>query len=1014
MTLSELSIKRHVLAYMFGLLFIILGFLGYKKIGIDKYPDVDFPIIVVNTTMKGANPDVVDASITNIIEEKVNSISGIDYIKSTSATGVSTVVINFLLEKDVEVAFNEVKAKVDQALRELPRDADAPIVNKIDSTSSAIMWLALTGDRTLPQLNNYANTVLKKKLETISGVGEVKLGGLRARNIRIELNATKMAGYKIAISDIKNAITNEHRMYPGGFLTAQKSEYMLKLDTEYHSVDELRQLIVNKGPSHIRLKDIATVKDDLEDDRKSAKLNGEYTVGLGIVKVKGGNSVEIINSVKERLDSEIVPLLPQGIKLQIASDDSTFIKNMVFALKEHLILGTILTAFIVWFFLTSVRSTIIIAIAIPVSLFGAIAVISLFGYTLNKMTLLALLLLIGVVVDDAIVVLENIYRHLEMGKDRLRAAFDGGNQVFFAVLAATLSLVAIFGPVMFMGGMVGRFFKSFAVVVTFGVLVSFFVSLTLTPMLCSRFLTKNESQNRVYKYIDSVFSSLEQSYKKSLVFVLKHRYKVLIATFVSLLVSFIPFANIGKGFVPYEDSGKFLIYAKSPLGSNINYMQEKLTVIESHLKNYPEVQTVYSTIGSEGNLLVSESYTVVTLIDKSERRRGQQEIVASLQKELNTIAGVESFVSEAPMFGGGRGEKLQFSLKGPSLSEVVKYSQELQKKLREDTTLGKMDIDMNLNLPQLKLVPDRAKITASGLSTSEVIDSVNIMTGGAIVAKYNDEPGDGQRYDIRLKGDESDFSDIKDLKKIYLKTPAGELIRLDELIRVEPVLGAATVMRSSLEYSANFYSDPSKPIGDAIAKINVVATDILPKGYNLEFVGQAKEFKRTAATMAITFGMALVLLYIVLASQFNSFIQPLVVMLAQPVAIVGGIFGLYACSQTLNIFSMIGLVLLIGLVAKNSILLVDLTNQLRSEGRGVDEALIEACPIRMRPVLMTSATIILAMLPAAIGMGAGSETNQPLSIAVLFGMLSSTLLTLVVVPSAYSLVENYFEKRSKK
>ena len=999
---------------MFGFVFIIIGFLAYKNIGIDKYPDVDFPIIVINTTMKGANPDVIDASITNIIEERVNSISGIDYVKSTSATGTSTVMINFLLEKDVEVAFNEVKAKVDQAVRELPKDADAPIVTKLDSTSSAIMWLALTGDRTLPQLDNYANTILKKKLETIDGVGEVRLGGLRARNIRIELNASKMASYKIAVTDVKNAINNEHRMYPGGFLSAQNSEYLLKLDTEYHSPNELNNLIVvNRGSSPVRLKDIALIKDDLEDNRKSARLNGEWTVGLGIVKVKGGNTVQIINSVKEKLNNEIIPVLPQGMKLTIASDDSTFIEQMVAGLKEHLLLGTLLTAFIVWFFLKSIRSTVIISIAIPISLFGAIGIMYLFGYTFNKLTLLALLLLVGVVVDDAIVVLENIYRHLEEGKDKLKAAFDGSNQVFFAVLAATLSLVAIFGPVMFMGGMIGRFFKSFAVVVTFGVIVSFLVSLTITPMLCSRHLAKTETKGIIYGFIDRFFETIENFYKKLLILALKNRYKVLILTFMSLLASFIPFANIGKGFVPYEDSGKFLIYAKVPLGSNINYMQQKLEQIESHLKTYPEIKSFYSTIGSEGNMLVSESYTVVSLSDKSERKRGQLEIIQLIQKELNTYPGVEAFVSEAPMFGGGRGEKLQFALKGPNLAEVVKYSEVLQKKLREDSSLGKMDIDMNLNLPQLKIIPDRTKITNLGLNSAVVIDSVNTMTGGTVIAKYNDEPGDGERYDIRLKGDEAEFQDKTDLSKIYLKTPSGEMVRLDELVTVKPILGAATVMRQSLEYSANFYSDPIMPIGDAIAKINQEAKNILPLGYNLEFIGQAKEFKRTAVTMGVTFGMAIVLLYVVLASQFNSFIQPFVVMLAQPVAIVGGIFGLYFTGQTLNIFSMIGLVLLIGLVAKNSILLVDLTNHLRATGKSIDEAIKEACPIRMRPVLMTSATIILAMLPAAIGIGAGSETNQPLSIAVIFGMISSTLLTLVVVPSAYSLVEHYLQKDTR-
>jgi hydrophobic/amphiphilic exporter-1 (mainly G- bacteria), HAE1 family len=623
MTLPELSIKRHVMAYMFGVILIVLGLLSYKSIGIDKYPDVDFPIIVVTTTMKGANPEVIDSAVTNIIEEKVNSISGIDFIKSTSSTGISTVMINFLLEKDVEVAFNEVRSKIDQAVRELPREADAPIIAKVDATSAPVLWLTLTGDRTLPQLNNYANTVLKKKLETISGVGEVKLGGLRARNIRVELNASKMAGFKVGVNDIKAAFANEHKMYPGGFLVSQKSEHLLKLDTEYHSPDLLAEMIVyNKNNSPVRLKDIAVVRDDLEDNRKSARLNGEPTVGLGIVKVKGGNTVQIIENVKEKLATEIMPLLPAGVKLTIASNDATFIHQLVASLQEHLLLGTFLTAFIVWFFLKNMRSTVIISIAIPVSLLGAIAIMYLFGYTFNKLTLLALLLLIGVVVDDAIVVLENIYRHIEEGKDRVTAAFDGSSQVFFAVLAATLSLVAIFGPVMFMGGMIGRFFKSFAVVVTFGVLVSFFVSLTLTPMLCSKYLAVEKSNAKAFGWIDRFFAGLDSFYRKALALSLRHRWKVVLLTIVFFFLSFVPFAHIGKGFVPYEDQGKFLIFAKCPQGSNISYMQDKLDQIEKTLKEYPEIGAVYSTIGSEGNQLVSESYTVVNLIDKDKRDKG--------------------------------------------------------------------------------------------------------------------------------------------------------------------------------------------------------------------------------------------------------------------------------------------------------------------------------------------------------------------------------------------------------
>ena len=532
MTLPELSIKRHVLAFMLSGGLVLFGLIAYQRLGIDRFPYIEFPIVAITTTQPGANPEVIDASITNIIETQVNSVPGIEHIQSSSSPGVSMVGITFDLDKNIDVAFNEVQAKVNQVLRQLPRDVDPPIVAKVETNAQPIMWLALQGDRTQQQLNQYAQNVVKKRLETISGVGEVRLGGKRDRTIRVNLDPARMAAFTVTTKDLIDAFGKEHIQLPGGFLVSDKTENLLKLDLEFHKPADLETLIVvYRDGAPVRLRDIAVVEDGLADYRQLARFNGKPAIGLGIVKVANTNTVAIINAIKQRLDTEIIPQLPPGMTIKIASNDALFIQQMVDALKSHLLEGTLLAALVVLIFLKSLRSTLIVAVAIPVSLLGAIAVMYFAGYTFNSLTLLALLLLIGVVVDDAIVVLENIFRHREkIDPDPVSSAINGSREVVFAVLAATLSLVAIFAPVIFMGGIIGKFFKSFAVVVTFGVLVSLFVSLTLTPMLCSRYLKVEKQHGRLYLALDGYFNRLDNFYRSMLSLALIHRWMVVLAT----------------------------------------------------------------------------------------------------------------------------------------------------------------------------------------------------------------------------------------------------------------------------------------------------------------------------------------------------------------------------------------------------------------------------------------------------------------------------------------------------
>ncbi|MGA0008420.1 MAG: efflux RND transporter permease subunit, partial [Methylophilaceae bacterium] len=986
MTLPELSIKRHVFAWMISFIFILFGYIGYQKIGVDRFPMIEFPVLSITTTLEGANPEVIDSSITNLIETAVNTVTGIESIKSQSSPGVSVVTITFELSKDIEVAFNEVQSKVSQLNRRLPEEIVPPVVRKVETNASPIMWLGLTGDRTIQQLNLYANNILKKKIETIDGVGEVTLGGRRDRTVRVNLDLEKMVALNITADDLKSAFKKEHIQLPGGYLVRNQSEKMFKLDLEFHKVQELQNLVVGfRDKTNIKLKDISDIEDGLTDYRQIARYNYNPSIGLGIIKVANSNTVEIIDKVKKKIDEEIRPNLPPGLNIDISTDDSIFIKEMIKSLIDHILEGTLLAALVVFIFLQSIRSTLIISMAIPISLFGSIAVMYFLGYTFNSMTLLALILLIGVVVDDAIVVLENIFRHQDIEKNNTEAAIKGSREVVFAVIASSLALVSIFAPVIYMDGIIGKFFESFAVVVTVGILVSLIVSLTLTPMLCSRYLKREKKSKQQYlKFLNVFFNNLENNYRLFLKWVLVHRIKILLITLLIVLSSGFFFKQAKKEFVPETDESRFTVTFKTPLGSNMDYTVQKLIEIESVIAKYDSyIESVFSSVGLGSRGQVNRGYISIRLKEKNNRDKSQTEIMDLLKKDLATLSGVKAFPAGVSIASGNRSEKLQFSLIGPGIENVSLLADKLNTKLSEIEGMGNIDLDLQLNLPQMTLDIDREKAASFGISAEQIAESVSILSNGFNVAKYNDEPGDGQRYEIRLKAKEGSFNSIQDLNKIYIRSKTGELVRIDNFTQFKETLGPAIIAREELQYAANFYTNPDIPLGEAMNKIKNISNQIIPSEYSINYSGQAREFGKTFSNIIFIFSLATVLLYMVLSSLFNSFYQPLIVMLAQPLAIIGGVFLLWLTGNSLNIYSMIGLVLLVGLVAKNSILLVDLTNQFVSQGNKIDEALIKACPVRLRPVLMTSLTLILALLPAAFGVGAGSEENGPLSVAII-------------------------------
>lgn len=600
---------------------------------------------------------------------------------------------------------------------------------------------------------------------------------------------------------------------------------------------------------------------------------------------------------------------------------------------------------------------------------------------------------------------------------RTTAAIRGSNEVVFAVTAASLTLVSIFAAVIFLGGIIGRFFESFAVVVTVGVIVSLLVSLTLTPMLCSRFLTVGEHHGKISGPVMAFFDGMDRQYQRLVDWALTHRWKVVGIGLSVVLASGLILGHIGGEFSPQPDDGRFVVSFRTPLGSSITQTDEALREVEAALKATPEVLRMFTAIGLGDLGQVNRGIASVTMVPRSERSRSQSEVLADLRERLNAIPGIKAFASPPPTVGGGngRGEPLQFNVSGPELSEVAAASQALFARLAEMPELGKVDLDLNLDLPTLRLSVDRTRAAAAGLASVDIASALNVLAGGFDVAKFSDEPGDGERYDIRIKAAPGQIESPQDLTRIYLRSSNGAMVRLDTVATLTPSLGPAAINRYDLKYSANFFATPTGvTLSEAVDKVREVAAEVLPVGYEIKLMAQAREFEKTLGYIKFSFVLAVALVYIVLASQFNSVLQPLIVMVAQPLAIIGGLFALWITGHTLNIYSMIGLVLLMGLVAKNSILLVDLANQLREQGHSIDAALREACPKRLRPVLMTSLTVILALLPAALGVGAGADVNAPLAVAVIGGMISSTLLTLVVVPSVYSLVEKALERRVRR
>ena len=1007
MLLSDTAIRRPVTTLVAMAAMIIFGWIAFQNMGLDLFPEVDFPYVSVTTTLIGASPEVIDMDVTDVLEEQITTIEGIKSVRSTSYGGMSRIFVEFQLDKDVDVAAQEVRAKVNLAERDLPDDADKPIVDKVDVAAQAIMWIAVSSRGDYARLAHYADKVAKEKLQAIPGVGRIQTAGLREREIRVWVDPKKLEARGLSPQDVVGAIKLKHVELPGGRIERLDKEFSVKIEGEYRSVEELKSLVLSSRDGAVtRLRDVARVVDDKEDLRTVARFNGVPTIGLGIQKQSGTNTVEVARRVKAEVE-EMKKTVPEGIHLDNGYDASEFIEASMEGVQVDILFGVLLTSLIMLLFLRNIRITFISVVAIPISLIGGFVFMYAMGFTINNMSMMGMSLAVGMVIDDAIVVLENIFRHVEEGAPPMQAASQGTSEVGLAVIAATSSIAAVFVPVAFMKGIVGRFFYQFGLTVAVTIAISAIVSLTLTPMLCSRLLRKETARHPLYLKLEKGFESLESAYRRVLGWVTRHRIvTVLIAlTAFGAGMALTPF--IGKEFNTQDDEARFMLRFEMPTGTSIYETEERMRKVEHVVFSQPEVKHAFAAIGMMGGE-VNRGIMVVHMVPRRERDIHQVEFMRRLRSLLGAYEDMTSSVEYMSIIGGGQRETdIQYIIQGPEVSELAEVSDRIVQAL--EALGGFVDVDTNLRItkPEVKVFIDRGLADDLGVDVRTISQNIYTLFGGVDAGKYKEG---GERYDIRVRALPRDRDNPEDLYQISVRSLGGTLVKAPNLLKVEVGQGPNVINRFNRRRAVTLYSNlEDKPMGQAMEELEKTVDEMLPKDgrWGTATTGRTRAFQETFVYMGYAMIVAVLIIYMVLAAQFESFIHPFTVMLSLPLCVIG-VFGLLLLTgNTLNIMSYIGMIMLTGIVTKNSILLVDYTNTLRSRGMDKLEAVLQAGPTRFRPILMTAGSTIIAVLPVALGMSEGGESRAPMALAVIGGMFTSTFLTLLVIPVVYLLLDDF-------
>lgn len=1028
MTLSDISIKNPVFAWilMFGL--IIFGAIGFSRMGISQLPDVDFPVLTIRVTWPGASPETMETAVADVIENAVMSIAGIRDVSSVSQEGLATITVEFELSREIDSALQEVQTRIYQAQRSLPADIDPAIVTKSNPEDQPIIFTPLVGSDNLREMILFARDHLRDALSTIPGVGDIRLGGYAEPNMRVWLDNEKMTRRELTVDDVISAIQGQHALTPSGYMEDGMREKNVRVLSEARTVEDFKNLIIPNRRGEpiwipIRLGEIAHIEEGMEDVRKIQRLNGVRAVGLGVIKQRGSNAVAVGRAVKERL-ANLGDILPHGMRVEVAYDTTKFIEDSTRELLFTIILSVILTSFVCWLFLGSLSSAFNVILAIPTSLIGSFIALYFFGFTLNTFTLLGLSLSIGIVVDDAIMVLENIVRHHEEGMPRVKAAIVGAREITSAALAASLAILAIFLPVVFMEGIIGKFFFQFGVTMSVAVLLSLIEALTIAPMRCSQILTTRR-ETRIGRAMDGAMDSLTSSYRVALRWCLGRRWKVIGASMLVFVMSLLLLATIRKEFLPPQDQGRFMLSIQTPLGSSIEFTDSIFRKAEEILSSRPEVALYMCTVGSFQGGLVNQGTFYVTMKDPDKRpvaapfrrRPTQQQLMAFVRDRVKTIPGIERVTVMDPSLAGlsaKRGYPIQFSVQGPDWESLAKYSAGIMEKMNASGLVTDVDTDYNPGMPEVRVHPDREKAAARGLTVTSIANNISAAVGSLRVGKYTD--ASGHRDDIRIKLLDRYTRDPKDISRIRVRNLHGEMVPLSQVIRLDEQPSLLTITRFKRERAITIFANiaSGKSQTDVIQFIEQTGRQMLPRGYYVRFSGSSQTFMESFDSLMLALVLGIIVAYMVLGSQFNSFIHPLSVLLALPFSATGAFVAMKITGISMNIYSMIGLLLLMGIVKKNSILLVDFTNKRRIAGSGVYDALMDACPTRLRPIIMTSVSTITAVIPAALSLGPGAETMRPMAVVVIGGVLFSTLLTLFVVPCAYSLLSRFESTRHRR
>jgi multidrug efflux pump len=1009
--LSDTAVKRPVLATVINLMLVVFGVFGLVNTSVREYPDIDPPIVSVRTTYPGASAAIIESQITQLIEDRISGIEGIRSIASSSRDGSSQIVIEFSLSRDIDAAANDVRDRVSRILDDLPDQADPPEVFKADSDANPIMWLVLTSDRLDTMgLTDYAERYLVDRFTVVDGVSEVRLGGAQRYAMRVWLDRNRLAARGLTAGDVERAMREQNLERPAGRIDSDQREFSMRTIRAFQSAEDFGQMVILRGDDGfpVRLADVAQVELGSENPRSSFKANGETNLGIGIIKTSKGNTLEVARAAREVMH-QLQPTLPEGMKLAVNYDSSEFISA---SLREVLItlgIAALSVIAVLYLFLGSARATLVPAVTVPISLTASFLFLYLFGFSVNILTLLALVLAIGLVVDDAIVVVENIHRRIDLGEPPLLASFRGVREVAFAVVATTIVLCAVFVPIGFLDGNVGRLFREFALALAGAVVCSSIVALSLSPVLASLLLRSQGDGNALLKRLDRGFERLSQHYQRVLRAALRRPLLpalalLVLASGVGVLLRMIP-----QEFTPAEDRGGFFIRVVAPEGASLAYTQQYVDQIEARLLEQigkGEIERILARVPDfGGGEEVSTARFIVSLNHWDERKRSSEQIAGDYTRELRDLAGVRTAVFQRSGFNvGGQGQPVQIAIGGGSYEELAQWRDRILQRADENPRLLQLDSDYQETKPQIELMVDLQRAGDLGIPVAEISAALEIFMGGRRATRFESA---GEEYDVILQSPDAERRSMDSLSEIYVRTGSdGTLVPLSSLVQLRETAATASYNRldrlRAITISAGLA--PGYTLGEALNYLETIIREELPESVQIGYRGNSREFRDAGSAVIFTFLLALLIVYLALAAQFESFVHPLVIMTTVPLAIFGALAALWTLGMTLSIYSQIGIIMLIGLAAKNGILIVEFANQLRDAGRAFDEALVEAGRIRLRPILMTSLSTLAGAVPLILASGAGAEARSILGIVIFFGVAFSAVMTLFVVPTFYGLL----------